>query len=65
MATNLNPNECLQDDSKPFCSTESIFNKKNINRIITLFYVRNQILIGLAVNIILMILLIYYQITII
>jgi hypothetical protein len=58
MATNLNPNEYLQEDSKPFCSTESIFNKKNINRIITLFYVRNQILIGLAVNIILLILLI-------
>ena len=30
MATNLNPNEYLQEDSKPFCSTESIFNKKNI-----------------------------------
>ena len=34
MATNSNSNECLQEDSKPFCSTESIFNKKNINRII-------------------------------
>ena len=58
MATNSNPNEYLQEDNKPFCSTESIFNKKNINKIITLFYVRNQILIGLAVNIILLILLI-------
>ena len=61
MATNSNPNEYLQENNKPFCSTESIFTKKNINRIITLFYVRNQILIGLAVNIILLLLLIFLK----
>ncbi len=65
MTTNLNSNEYGLTDKKPFCSTESILDKKNINRIINLFYVRNQILIGLVVNIILSILLILLKQTLI
>ena len=54
MSTNLNFNDYLQTNNVPFCSTESILDKKNITRIINLFYVKNQILIGISINIVLL-----------
>ena len=57
MATNLNVNELLQGNNTPFSSTESIFNKNSINKIITLFYLKNQILIEILINIVLLIVL--------